>query len=80
MHHIGCPSVIRGDYGTENPTIAAIQIAFRFYHIDGMANEKSFIYGPSKSNIVGVQKYMKLFHLNYYYNPFTENRGMVVSA
>ena len=56
MHHIGCPSVIRGDYGTENPTIAAIQIAFHFYHTDGMANEKSFIYGPSKSNIVGVQK------------------------
>ena len=52
VHYIGCPAVVRGDYGTENSTLAAIHIAFRYYHSDGMAGEKSFIYGPSKSNIV----------------------------
>ena len=50
--YLGCPSVIRCDYGTENVSIASIQIAFRFYHTDSRAREKSFIYGPSKANIV----------------------------
>ena len=51
------------------------KLPFVFIISMGWLMKKSFIYGPSKSNIVGVQKYMKLFHLNYYYNPFTENLG-----
>ena len=44
--------MLRSDYGTENASLASIQIAFRYYHDDGLAREKSFVYGPSKSNIV----------------------------
>lgn len=46
-----CPAMLRSDYGTENASLASIQIAFRYYHDDGLAREKSFVYGPSKSNI-----------------------------
>lgn len=37
----GCPRFVRGDYGTENSSIAAMQNTF---------NEGGFIYGPSTSN------------------------------
>ena len=50
--NVACPSILRSDYGTENCNLAAIQIAFRYYDDDSMAKEKSFIYGPSKHNIV----------------------------
>ena len=50
--HVGCPYVLRSDYGTENCRLAAIQIAFRYNHDDSMARERSFLYGPSTSNIV----------------------------
>lgn len=55
MHNIilACPSILRSDYGTENCALAAIHIAFRYNHYDAMAREKSFMYGPSTSNIVG---------------------------
>ena len=56
VHYLGCPTVVRADFGTENAAVAATQIAFRFYHTDEMAREKSFIYGPSKSNIVMYNK------------------------
>ena len=52
--HAGCPSVVRCDYGTENISIASTQIAFRLYHMDNRAGEHSFIYGPSKANIVSL--------------------------
>ena len=42
----GCPTVVRGDYGTENGIVAKVQIAFR-----KCANQ-SFFYGPSTANIV----------------------------
>ena len=48
----GCPAVLRCDYGTENTSLGTAQIAFRMYHTDSLAGEKSFVYGPSKSNIV----------------------------
>ena len=51
-HKLGCPKVLRCDYGTENATIAQIQIAFRMNHDDSFAGVKSFIYGPSSANIV----------------------------
>ena len=47
--------MLRSDYGTENASLAAIQMAFRFDDDDEMAGEKSFMYGPSKSNIVSKQ-------------------------
>ena len=51
---LACPAVVRCDYGTENTSLAAIQIAFRYHHDDSMAKEKSFLYGPSKHNIVST--------------------------
>lgn len=49
---LGCPTVLRCDYGTENTSLATTQIAFRMHHSDALAKERSFVYGPSKSNIV----------------------------
>ena len=49
---VGCPAVLRCDYGTENSDIAAVQIGLRYFHEDGLARERSFIYGPSKFNII----------------------------
>ena len=51
---IGCSSILPADYGTENSNVAAVQIAMRYNHDDPMAREKSFMYGPSKYNVVGV--------------------------
>ena len=49
---LGCPTVLRCDYGTENTSLATTQIAFRMFHNDSRSGENSFLYGPSKSNIV----------------------------
>jgi hypothetical protein len=49
----GCPAILRSDYGTENSHIASVQIALRYFHEDSLARSKSFIYGPSKFNVVG---------------------------
>ena len=48
-HFQGCPKLIRADLGTENCTMANIQIAFRINHADA---SHGFIYGPSTANIV----------------------------
>ena len=48
----GCPRIVRSDYGTENASLSGIQIAFRYHHCDSLRDTKSFIYGPSRSNIV----------------------------
>lgn len=53
---LACPTILRSDYGTENSCLAAIHIAFRFYHSDELAGEKSFLYGPSKHNIVSLKQ------------------------
>ena len=44
--------MLRYDYGTENCDMAAIQIALRSMHNDELNGSKSFIYGPSKANVV----------------------------
>ena len=65
--------VIRTDLGTENCRLATIHIAFWYNHDDAMFRERSFIYGPSTSNIVSVC-------ITSYFHMETENRSMVVTA
>ena len=43
---------IRGDHGTENGTIAALQNIFRDEGTDSFAGERSFQYGKSIANEV----------------------------
>ena len=50
--HIGCPTCIRADCGTENGLVAAVQYALRSYGDDSLAGEKSFRYGSSPANVV----------------------------
>lgn len=47
---VGVPRIIRGDQGTENVNVAAIQCFFRYDDQDDFAGEKSFLYGRSVSN------------------------------
>lgn len=51
---LGCPTILRSDYGTENVNLATIQIAFRMDGNDSFKGQKSFMYGPSTSNIVSL--------------------------
>ncbi|KAJ7371621.1 hypothetical protein OS493_024298 [Desmophyllum pertusum] len=46
----GVPRTVRGDRGTENVNVAAMQTFFRRNGTDSMAGEKSFLYGRSVSN------------------------------
>lgn len=55
--HAGCPTMLRGDYGTENCILAATKIAFHLPHVDRLAGSKSFLYGPSTRNIVFTRSY-----------------------
>ena len=43
---------IRGDHGTENGTVAALQNIFRAEGTDNFAGERSFPYGKSIANQV----------------------------
>ena len=51
-NYIGCPRIVRADHGTENCSVAKIHIAMRQFHDDQRSGSRSFIYGPSTSNIV----------------------------
>lgn len=44
------PRILRCDKGTENTTLALLQLFFRYNHTDSMSGLKSFIYGRSVSN------------------------------
>ena len=46
----GVPQTVRGDRGTENVNVAAMQRFFRRDGTNSMAGEKSFLYGRSVSN------------------------------
>ena len=46
----GCPRVVRGDCGTENIHIAAVQRFLIRNSQDNLAGEKSFLYGKSVAN------------------------------
>ena len=51
MVFIGIPTFLRSDYGTENCAIASLHIAFAIKNSGGL-KERSYIYGPSKNNVV----------------------------
>lgn len=50
--HVGCPSVLRTDCGTENSHVAVIQPILRHEHADSLAGGNSHRYGKSSSNQV----------------------------
>ena len=50
--HVGCPTMLRMDHGTENGLAAAAQIVFRRDGADALAGEKSVRYGTSPANSV----------------------------
>ena len=60
-----CPKILRVDKGTENVSLASAHVSLRLQHIDEFSGEKSFIYGPSKHNIVCImQKLFKIIKFN----------------
>ena len=42
------------DRGTENSRVAAVQYAFREFHADNLAGDRSFRFGTSPANIVRI--------------------------
>ena len=54
--HNGCPSVLCMDRGTENSKVAAVQYAFREFHLDSLSGDHSFRFGTSPANIVGLDQ------------------------
>lgn len=50
INNVGCPRRVRADRGTENCMVRNIQTFLRRNHQDGLADEKSFVYGQSISN------------------------------
>ena len=53
MFATGLPSVVRSDHGTENSVIAYLQPFLRRHGVDEF-HDKSFRYGRSVSNQVGI--------------------------
>ena len=53
----GCPTIVRGDCGTENTTLAATHMALRHNHHDELSASKSFRFGSSTTNTVQVTIY-----------------------
>ena len=49
---LGCPSIVRSDYGTENSILAACHMALRHNHEDEFSGEQSFRFGSSTTNTV----------------------------
>ena len=49
---IGCPSIIRSDYGTENSILAACHMALCHNHNDKYSGDRSFQFGSSTTNTV----------------------------
>ena len=50
MQHEGCPSMVRGDRGTENITLGRIQRQLRQRHQDALSGDGSYMEGSSTSN------------------------------
>ena len=49
----GCPRVVRGDCGTENIHIAAVQRFLRRHCQNNLAGKKCFLYGKSVGSRLG---------------------------
>lgn len=50
---LGCPTMLRSDYGTENCMVATSHMALRHWHQDQWHGVKSYKYGKSTTNTVG---------------------------
>lgn len=70
----GCPSIVRADFGTENTTLAATHMALRHEHSDDFSGTRSFRFGSSTTNTVGVA----LLHI--YCNIYINCRGLRVGG
>lgn len=62
VQHLGCPSVIRADEGTENSVLAVVQPILRHSHTDGFAGEISFRFGRSTANQVKIKATYRVFY------------------
>ena len=49
------------DRGTENSKVAAVQYAFREFHLDSLSGDHSFRYGTSPANIIGLDQILYYF-------------------
>ncbi|XP_028519094.1 uncharacterized protein LOC110252739 [Exaiptasia diaphana] len=80
----GVPRVIRGDCGSENFYIAAIQRYLRKDHQDSMAGVKSFLYSKSTANqrIEAWWSTLRKTNTNWWINYFKDmrDRGMYNSG
>ena len=54
MYCLGCPTILRSDYGTENTVLASYQMALRDHHDDCFSGEKSYRFGRSTTNTVNL--------------------------
>lgn len=72
----GTPLICRGDRGTENGMVAAMQRFFRRDGIDEFSQEKSFLYGRSVSNqrIEAWWSYLRKTDTNWWMNYFKDLR------
>lgn len=61
-HHIGIPTIIRSDCGTENSSLAACHMALRHHHDDEFRGSRSFRYGSSTTNMVCIANYNSYMH------------------
>ena len=72
----GVPRICRGDAGTENVNIAAMQRFFRRNATDTFGGEKSFLYGRSVSNqrIEGWWAFLRKSETDWWINFFKDLR------
>jgi hypothetical protein len=72
----GVPLICRGDAGTENGMVAAMQHFFRRDGNDAFSQEKSFLYGRSVSNqrIEAWWSYLRKTDTNWWMNYFKDLR------
>ena len=52
--YLGCPRIIRSDYGTENALLAATYMFLRHNYTDEFKGEKSYRFGSSTTNTVSL--------------------------
>ena len=52
--HLGCPTMVRSDCGTENTEVASCHMTLRHGHSDVFAGCNSYRFGRSTTNTVSV--------------------------